>query len=193
MVIKMRCNDITVLIIRRMLHRCEFFNLYPHRKNNDSSRVLTGCPSDTGTTLYDTVDLTVTFMLSALLIIVLYVTERSLFCKSTNCSGFKCLAFSEDNLRITMRIRLIFTREVKVNIRLFISFKSKERFKRNIKSFFIHLCPTLRAYFIRHIASGHTTEFFNFRRIKITVFTFRTQIMRWQRIYLCDTGHSRRK
>ena len=92
-----------------------------------------------------------------------------------------------------MSICLILTGKVQVDIRFLISFKSKESFKWNIKSFFYHLCPAFRTVFIRHVTAGHTTEFFHLRRIKITVFTVRTDIMRRQWIYLCDAGHSRRQ
>ena len=77
-----------------------------------------------------------------------------------------------------MRITLVVTGEVQVNIRLFISFESKESLKWNVKTIFDQRCATFRAVFIRHIpstASGIRTHFI---RIKITVMTIRAVIMR---------------
>ena len=163
MIIKMCRDDITVFVICRMLYRCKFLNFLTYRKNDDTARMLSGRSSDTGASLNDTVDLAVTLMLSSFFIVVFNITERCFFRKRTDGSCLEGLAFSENNLCISMRIRLIFTREVQVDIRLFVSLKSKERFKRNVESLFIHLCSTFRADAVRHIASRHATKFFNFR------------------------------
>ena len=156
-------DDITVFVICRMLYRSKFLNFLTYRKNNDTARVLSCRSSDTGASLNDPVNLTVTLMLSTFFIIIFHITECCFFCKCADGSCLECLTLTENNLRITMGICLIFTGEIQVNIRLFISLKSKERFKRNVKSLFIHLCSTFRADTIRHIASRHTTEFFYFR------------------------------
>ena len=119
--------------------------------------------ANTGASLYNTVDFTVTFMHTALFKIVLHITERSFLRKSTDGSCFECLALTKDNLCVSVGICLVFTGEVKVDIRLFISLESKERFERNIKSLFLHLRSALRADLVRHIASCHTCIFLYFR------------------------------
>ena len=193
MVIKMCGNDIAVYIIGRMLHRRKFLDLLTHGQYDDSSRMLARSTTDAGATLHNTVDLTVTLVLSPLFIIILHITKCGLFRKGTNGSCLECLAFSEDNLRIPVSIGLVFSGKVQVDIRLLISFETKECLKRDIKSFFVHLGATFRADLIRHVTPCHTCVFFYLRRIKIAVFTvrIRTEIMRRQRIYLRDTGHSR--
>ena len=92
-----------------------------------------------------------------------------------------------------MGVRLIFARKVQVDIRFLISLESQESLKRDIKTFFFHLCSAVGTIPVRHIAAGHATEFLHFRRIKITVFALRTDIMRRKRIYLGDTRHGRRE
>ena len=109
MVIKMCCDNITVLIVCRMLYRREFFNFHAHWKDNDSTRMLAGRSPDTGTSLHNTVDLTITFVLSPFLIIILHITKCRLLRKCTNRSGLKGLPFAKDNLCISMCIRLILT------------------------------------------------------------------------------------
>ena len=195
MVIKMCSDDIAVYIIGRMLHRRKFLNFLTHGQYNDTSRMLSGRTADTGTALNDTVDLAVTLMLSPLLVVILHITESRLFRKGTDCSGLEGLTLSENNLCISVGIRLIFTGEVQVDIRLFISLKTKESLKRNIKTFFVHLCSAFRTDLIRHITSSHACVFFYLRRIEIAVFAIRirAEIMWRQRVYLCDTRHGSRQ
>ena len=107
MVIKMRCDDVTEFIVGRMLHRRKFLNLLPFRKYNDTSRMLAGRSSDAGTPLYDSVDLTVTFMLPVFLVIIFHITERRFLRQRANRSCLKGLPFSENNLRIFVCICLV--------------------------------------------------------------------------------------
>ena len=52
-----------------------------------------------------------------------------------------------------MRLRLILTREVQVNIRLLIALKSKEGLERNVKTILMELFAADGAHFIRHVDS----------------------------------------
>ena len=58
------------------------------------------------------------------------------------------------------------------------AFEPEERFKRNIKSFFLQRRTADRTVFIRHIASCAAAESAYFFRIEIIVMTIWTQIMR---------------
>lgn len=178
MVIEMCGNDIGRHIIRRMLYRCKRVDLFAKRKYNNSSRMLSGTSADSRTPLYDTVNLTFSFTLSMFLVIILYITECGLVRQCTYRSGTECLTRTKDNLCILMRITLIISREVQVNIRLFISLESKESLERNIKSIFYKLLSTYRTYTVRHIPSAASGKFSDFFRIKITVMTFLTVIVR---------------
>ena len=98
--------------------------------------MLAGGTAHAYTALNNTVDLAVSLPGSPFLIIFLYITESRFIRQCTNGSCTESLALTENNLRIVMGLTLIFTGEIEVNIRLFISFKSKEGFKRNIMAFF---------------------------------------------------------
>ena len=80
MVIKVCRNDICFHIVRRMLYRCEGIDFFSYRKYDDSTRMLSGCPADPDTTLYDPVDFTVSLCNSTLFIIILCITECGLIC-----------------------------------------------------------------------------------------------------------------
>ena len=189
MIIKMCCDNITVHIIGRMLNRSKFLNLFSHRKYDNSSRMLSGSPSHTGAALDNTVNLTVTLMYSTFFIIIFHITKGCFLGKCTNGTCLEGLALSENNLCISVSIRLIFSGKVKVNIRFLISLESQECFERNIKSLFLHFGSTFRAYLIRHITTCHSGILSDLRRIKITVFTvrIRAQIVGRQRINLCNS------
>ena len=189
MIIKMCCDNITVHIIGRMLNRSKLLNLFSHRKYDNSSRMLSGSPSHTGAALDNTVNLTVTLMYSTFLIIIFHIAKGCFLSKCTNGACLEGLALSKNNLCISVGIRLIFSGKVKVNIRFLISLKSQECLERNIKSLFLHFGSTFRAYLIRHITTCHSGILSDLRRIKITVFTIRirTQIVRRQRINLCNS------
>ena len=86
---------------------------------------------------------------------------------------------------------LIVTGKVQVDIRLLIPFKSKESLEGNIMTILIQFMPTDRTVLIRHITAAgffHGISFYGFR-FKIGIFAIGTDIMRRQRVYLCDTCH----
>ena len=192
-IIEMRRDRVRRHIIRRMLYRCKGINLLSDRKDNDASRMLSGRPSHANTALHDPVDLTVSFADFPLLIILFYITEGCLVRERTDRPGTERLTCAKNNFGIFMCLTLIITGEIQVDIRLLISLKSKEGLKRDVKPILFQRCPALRAYLIRHIAARHSRKFLHFFRIKITVMTVRTDIMRAQWINLRDTRHRRNK
>ena len=144
--------------------------------------MLTGTSSDTRTSLNYSVYLTFSFTRTDAVIIFLYETVSCLISKRRDSSCSERLSVAKDNLRVLMSLGLILTREVKVDIRLFISLKSKECLKRDIKSVLVQKSSALRASLIRHVTSRITTVFKDFFRIKIAVFALRTHIVRTKRI-----------
>ncbi len=72
-----------------------------------------------------------------------------------------------------MRLTLILTGKVQVDIRLFVSLESQERLKRNIKPVFYQLLATDRTDLIRHITSASPGERLDLRRIKVAVLAVR--------------------
>ena len=189
MIIKMGGDNIGRHIICRVLDWSKGVDIFSMRKHDDSTRMLSGTPANSGTTAHDTVDLTVSLAVAALFIIILHITVCRLFCKCSNGSGTEGLAFSENNLGVLMCLTLVISGEVQVDIRLFVSLESKESLKWNIKSVFDQLLSADRTVPVRHIVSTATHIFFHFFRIKITEMTVTTIIMRNQRINLCDSCH----
>ena len=92
-----------------------------------------------------------------------------------------------------MRFTLIIPGEVQVDIRLFVSLKSEESLKWNVKSVFDQLFPTDRAQLVRHIVPASSGIFSHLIRSEITVMTFLAIVMRGQRIHLRNSGHGRHK
>ena len=94
--------------------------------------MLTGTASYSGTSGSNTVDLTGPLMNATFFKIILHITESGLVRQGCNGSGTKSLTRAEDNLRVFMRLGLVLTGEVQVDIRLLISLKSQECFKRDV-------------------------------------------------------------
>lgn len=88
------------------------------------------------TSKYNPVNFTVSLMYTALFIIIFDITECRLICQRTDRSCLKGLSLPEDNFGVFMCLTLVLSGKVQVDIRLFISLKSQERLKRNIKPFF---------------------------------------------------------
>ena len=176
-----------------MLYRRKRVDLLSHRKHDDSARVLSRRPADADASLHNTVNLTVPLVDTALLVVILDVSERRLVRQRTDRSGTECLTVSENNLTVGMRFTLIFTGKVQVDIRLLVSLESQERLKRNVKPVFYQLLATDRTDLIRHITSASPGERLDLRRIKVAVLAVGTAVMCLQRIDLRDTGHGRRE
>ena len=124
-------------IICRMLYRCKGIDGLSQRKNDDTARMLSGGPAHSGTSHDDPVDLAVPFAGSPFFIVFFYIAKCSLVCQCTNSPCTEGLTCAEDNLRIFMRLGLVITGEIQVDIRLLVSLETKERLERNIKSFLI--------------------------------------------------------
>ena len=88
-----------------------------------------------------------------------------------------------------MSLPLIFSRKIKIYIRLLVSLKPKESLERYIKSFFIKRMSAFRAYLIRHIAACTSRICPDLIRFKINIMAFRAQIMWRQRVHLCNSCH----
>ena len=112
MIIEMGGNNLCCLVIGRMLNRCERVNFLTMRYNNDTAGMLTGCTSDTDASAGNPVQLAGTFMLFMLFVIMHGITVSRLVRQCTNGSRTECLAFTKDNLRISMRLTLVITGEV---------------------------------------------------------------------------------
>ena len=117
-----------------MLYRGKSIDLLAHRKYNDTSRMLSGRSADADTSLYDTVDLTVSLVDAALLVIILDITECRFIGKCTDRTGTEGLSVTENNpCTVRMRFTLVLP-ENQVDIRPLFPLTPRNGPKRDIKS-----------------------------------------------------------
>ena len=109
MIIKVSSDNISCCIIGRVLHRCKGIDLLAQRKYNDTSRMLSRTPSDSGTSKNDTVNLTFSLSLPTFFKIILYISKSRLISQCSDRSGPECLSGSEDDFRILVRVTLLIT------------------------------------------------------------------------------------
>ena len=185
MEIKMSSYIIRINIVGRMLNRTEIINIICSWNNNHSSGMLPCSSFYTCASYCKALFFSLVHYNSALLSIFFNKTKRSFFSNCRYCARFENVILSKQFFCITMRFWLIFTTEVKVNIRHFITLKSKKSFKRYFVTVLIHFCTAFGTILWRHIKAGTVTSVCN----KLTVFALWTNIMRTQRINLWNTRH----
>ena len=156
-----------------MLYWRKFINLSSLWNNYNSSWMLSCC-FNSCTPLRYSVSFSTTYRYSSFFIIFFHITIRCLISYCTNSSRFKCSSFTKYNFCIFMCFCLIFSREVKIYIWLFISIKSQESFERYVHTIFIKSMSTFRTHFIRQIKSIFYTII-----SKVWIFALRTSIMWW--------------
>ena len=193
MVLKMCCNNIGCCVVRRMLDRRERINLLMLWQHDHTTRMLSGCTFHACQSQSDTFHLTTPFYLLMLFVIFVHISKCGFLCQRTNRSRTECLSLSKKFLCISMCFGLILTREIQINIRLFIAIETKECLKRNIVSFLRHQRATLWAFPVRHITTRLSFELFYKIRIKIRKITLRTDVVCRKWIYFRDTCHRRNK
>ena len=155
--------------------------------------MLTGTASYSGTSGSNTVNLTGPLVNATFFKIILHVTEGRLIRQGCNGSGTEGLSRAEDNLSIFMRLGLVLTGEIQVDIRLLVSLESQERLKRNIKSVLVKLFSAHRTYLVRHIDSRLTGIGLNLITVKVHIMAFAAIIMGAQGVDLRDSRHGRHK
>ena len=92
-----------------MLHRGKGVDLLSQRQHNDAARMLSGASSDSRTARDDPVNLTGTFLIAALLVIIFHVAEGGFVRQCGDGSGAEGLSGAKDYLRIFMSLTLVFT------------------------------------------------------------------------------------
>ena len=178
MIVKVGCDNVRRHIVGRMLYRSKGVDILTVGKNNDSSRVLPRTSADSSTSLHDPVNFAIPLSASPFLIIILHKSKGRLICQGSDGPGTEGLSLSKNNLSILMRVTLIVSGEIQVDIRLFVSLKSKECLKRNIKSILNQRMSADRTVLIFHVPSTAPGKSSHFLRIKITVMAVRTIVMR---------------
>ena len=105
---------------------------------------------------------------------------------STNGTGTEYIILTEKLLSVLMSHWLVFTREIKVNIRNLITIKAQEYGKWNLVAILYHISTANRTVLIRQIIATAIGTICN----KLTMLTVWTPPMRWQWIYLGNIRHS---
>ena len=177
-VVKVGGHRIRGHIVRGMLHRGKGVDLLSQRQHNDAARMLSGASSDSRTARDDPVNLTGTFLIATLLVIIFHVAKGGLIRQRGDGSGAEGLSGAEDYLRIFMGLTLVFTGEVQVDIRLLVALEAEEGFKGNVKAVLFQQFSADRAVFVRHVAARPARIGLHLRGIKIAVMAFHTVIVR---------------
>ena len=176
-------------IIGWILNRCKVINIHVVRDNNDSTWVLSSRPLDSSSSLRQTLNFGVSVKLSIVALVALDKSISRLSCNGTNSSSPKGIFLTKDITHIQVSARLIFPREVQINIRYLVPVKSKEGLKRNILTVLAQLVATLWTVLIRHIKARTIRSI----RDELAVLAFATDIVGRQRINLGNPNHGRNK
>ena len=125
MEIKVRCFPCCIRVISRILNRCKIMNIHIQWNNNDSSWMLSSRSFYAFTTFGQIYTLRLIKRLALhFLLISLYITICRFFLYRTYSTRSKYVIISKYLFCVGMRIRLIFTRKVQIDIGNFISFKT---------------------------------------------------------------------
>ena len=176
-------------IICRILDRSKVIDIHIVWNNNDPPRVLTGRPFDSSRTESQAFDLGISVVLAKITLVSLDKTVGSLSCDRTYRSCPKGIFFPKDIPDIQVGTRLVFPREVQIDIGYLVPIETKEGFKRNILPVFAELVATVWTILVRHIKTRSIRTICD----ELTVLALAADIVRRERIDLCDSDHGRHK
>ena len=174
-------------VIRWILDRRKVVYIHVVRNNNNSPGVLSCCPLDTSRPLSKTFHLCITIKLAIISLVTLDKSISGLGSHRTNRSCTEGIFLTKDITHIQMGTRLVFSRKVQVNIGNLVPIKTKEGLERNILPIFTEFVTTFRTVLIGHIKSRTVRTICD----KLTILTLTTDIVRRERIDLCNPNHGR--
>ena len=160
-------------IISWILDRCKVINIHVVRDNNDSARVLSSRPLNSGSSLRQPLNFCVPVELPVVALIALDKSIGRLSRNGTNGPSPKGILRTKDIPHVQMGARLILSGEVQVNIGYLVPIKSKEGLKRNILTVLAQLVTALWTVLIRHIK----TRTIGAVRDELAVLAFATDIV----------------
>ena len=176
-------------IICRILDRSKVIDIHIVWNNNDSPRVLTGRPFDPSCAKSQALDLGIPVVLAIVPLITLDKAVGSLSCDRTYRSCPEGIFFPKDIPDIQVGTRLVFPREVQIDIGYLVPIETKEGFKRNILAIFAELVATVWTILVWHIKTRSIRTVCD----ELTVLALATNIVRRKRINLGDPNHGRDK
>ena len=130
--VEVRSNDSAISFICRELDRRKFIDIHFLCNNDDSTWVLGCCSLNADDVSCHECEMCLCERFALLFADLTAHTISVLILVSTDRSGFECMRTTKEHAYISMCSRLILTGEVKVDIRLLISFESEECLERNI-------------------------------------------------------------
>ena len=188
MVFKMRCDNIAVGVVGGMLYGAEVGNVHILRDDDKTAGMLTGRAFYADKPESKAVLLRLRCGYTALLKILLDIAVGGLFRQRTDRSGAENVIGAEKHFGIFMRLRLIFAREIKVDIgRFFVAGEAEEGFERDIKALALHLCAAFGTVLFGHIRAAAVGAV----GYELAVTALWADVVRGEGIDLRDAGHIR--
>ena len=188
-VFKMGGNDVAVRIVGRVLHGAEIRDVLILRDDDEAAGVLAGRALDADAAEREAVHLRLRQRLAAFLEVLEHIAIGRLFSQRADRAGAEHVIRAEELLRIFVRLALIFTREVQVDIGHFIASEAEERLKRDIEPVLAQLRAALRAHLVRHIRTAAKAR----TGVKVRILALRADIVRREGVDLRDAGEIRHK
>ena len=189
MIIKMGGNGFRGQIICRMLQRGKEMYIHIPRHYHDTRWMLTCGTLYSLTACRHMANKGLPLGLSLFLIVFLHKAIGSLIRHRSNRACSEYIVLAKKLLCVFMCHRLIFTREVQINIWYFIAIKAQEHRKRNFVTILQHIGTTHRTFLIWQIIAAAIGAI----QHKLAMLAIRTTPMGWQRIYLCNICHGSHK
>jgi hypothetical protein len=189
-IIEMRGDDIGFRFIRRALYGAELVYAVSLRQDHKPAGMLPGRAFYAHAAGYQPVYFGVSMVLSTFIEIFFNEPKGGFIRQCADRARLKHITRAEHFFNISVRARLIFAREIKVDIRFFIAVEPKEGFKRDIVPVFLEIRAAV-ANAVRHVVAGRAGV--SARGMKIRIFALGADIMRRQRVYLGYPEHSRHK
>ena len=154
-IFKMRCDNVAVGIIRRVLHRAEIRHVLVLRHHHKAAGVLAGGALHAHKPQRQTVLLRLCHGHVPLFKVFFHIAVGGLFRQSADGSGSEHMVRAEKLLGIFVGLGLIFAGEIEVDIwGLFISREAQKGLKRYVEAVLAHFRAAVRAVFVRHIRAA---------------------------------------
>jgi len=131
-------------IISRPLNRCKIIYVCIVGYYHDPPWVLSGCSLDSGAALNQSVHFCAVDLYTLCFIVFLYKSICSLICNGTNGTCPEYITLSKKLFCVFMSLRLVFSCEVQVNIRLLVSVKAQKHLKGYVMPFLPKCSTTFR-------------------------------------------------